>query len=50
MDGCNDENYIMKKTDLKTAQALQWLRYVLNPDTEAPTLSDWDEKSRYVRL
>lgn len=31
----------MEKTDLNTAQALHWLRYVLNPDTEAPTVSDW---------
>ena len=31
----------MEKIDTGLAQALQWLRYVLNPDTEAPVVSDW---------
>lgn len=31
----------MARTDLVNNEAVQWLRYVLNPDTEKPSVSDW---------
>lgn len=35
------ENRLMERTDLHTDVSLRWLRYVLNPDTEAPDVCDW---------
>lgn len=31
----------MKVIDVETNEALMWLRYVLNPDTEMPLISEW---------
>lgn len=31
----------MERTEKESCEALAWLRYVLNPDTEMPAVSDW---------
>lgn len=31
----------MEQIDKQTKEALCWLRYILNPDTDLPTVSDW---------
>lgn len=35
------ENLLMVRTNTNQAEALTWLRYILNPNTEMPTISDW---------
>ena len=35
------ENPLMGRTNTNQAEALTWLRYILNPNTEMPTVSDW---------
>ena len=31
----------MAQTDIQTHEAIAWLRYVLNPEAEMPTVTDW---------
>ena len=35
------ESHSMEQIDKQTKEALCWLRYILNPDTDLPTVSDW---------
>lgn len=35
------ENLLMVRTNTDQAEALKWLRFVLNPNTEIPAVSDW---------
>ena len=39
--GRQQEKPLMERIDKRDAEALNWLRYVLNPDTTMPTVSDW---------
>ena len=33
---------MMRQMDKRTGEALAWLRFVLNPDTAMPTVTDWE--------
>lgn len=35
------ENHLMERISKKDADALAWLKFRLNPDTEMPTVADW---------
>lgn len=35
------ENILMERTEKPLCEALSWLQYVLNSETEMPTVSDW---------
>lgn len=35
------ENLLMERIDKRDAEALNWLRYVLNLDTTMPMVNDW---------
>ena len=35
------ENHLMERTDKSISEAISWLKYILNPGTKMPTVSDW---------
>lgn len=39
--GMQQESRLMDRISKKDAQALAWLRYVLNPQSKMPTVTDW---------
>ena len=43
------ENLLKKRIDLNTVVVLRWLRYMLNPDSTAPDVTDWTHVFEFAR-